>query len=66
MTFYVTFGQKYAREPHPTLAAAHPDAWVEVDADSEMEARQLVFRALWSKWAFMYAESEFKRAYHQR
>jgi len=66
VTFYVTFGQKYAREPHPTLAAAHPDGWVEVEADSEMAARRLALDHLDDRWAFMHAEREFTRQLYPR
>ena len=39
-TFYVTFGQQYPREPHPTFGKAHRDGWVEIEADDEMAARK--------------------------
>jgi len=41
---YVTFGQKYHREPHPRLPgwACDPDGWLEVVADTEDGATALL------------------------
>ncbi len=63
MKFYVTFGQKYRREQHPRLLKAHPDGWVEIDAPSRSEARELVVRLLEQAWAAMYDEEFLDEAY---
>lgn len=51
--FFVTFGQ------------AHPlkDNWIEVEADNEKEARELVFIMLGKFWAFMYDEKHMTPEY---
>lgn len=55
MTQYaVTFGQKYAREEHPTFPAANPDGYLLVEAVDEAEARELIYQVLGRNWAFMY------------
>jgi hypothetical protein len=54
--FYVTFGQQYAREPHPTCPGAHPDGWLQVEAGTEDAARQLVTDVIGRHWAFIYDE----------
>lgn len=51
-TYYITFGQKYRHEPHPL--GGHPDGWIEVHAEYEVEARQMIHKLCGSKWAFIY------------
>jgi hypothetical protein len=55
-TFYVTFGQQYCREPHPTLPTAHPDGWVTVVAADELAARRLAVEWLGTAWSSIYDE----------
>lgn len=55
--FYVTFGIKYAREPHPTFAAAHPDGWVTIEAPDEIAARTVAFERLGIYFAFIYYDA---------
>ena len=38
-SYYLTFGQKYRREPHPSGLSVHPDGYVEIIASSFEEAR---------------------------
>jgi hypothetical protein len=52
--FYVTFGQQYLRELHPTCEVAHPDGYVEVVAWNELRARALTVHHLGTAWSFMY------------
>lgn len=52
--FRVTFGQKYAREPHPTVRWAHPDGWATIDAPDHMTARQLAVAVLGASWGGLY------------
>ncbi len=49
MIFCVTFGQV-----HPLR-----DNWIEVEAENERIARELVFARLGDKWAFMYSRDRF-------
>lgn len=41
--FYVTFGQKYASEPHPANRIAHPDGYVAIAAANVQVARKAAF-----------------------
>lgn len=61
MTFYLTFGQKYRSEPHPTLRNASPDGWYVIDAPDEETAHELALAVVGKYWAFLYAEGEFCR-----
>lgn len=38
-TIFVTFGTKYAHEPHPTLPFAHPDGYLTIEAPDYGTAR---------------------------
>lgn len=58
--FIITFGQKYRRETHPTFAKAHPDGWVVVVADDDMQARLEVIHRIGREWAFLYSSAEFE------
>ncbi len=63
-TFYLTFGQKYAREPHPNWVNSakqfiHPDGWWEVYAPDKEKARDAAFDCLGQYWAGLYLEKEF-------
>lgn len=52
--FYVTFGQRYSRERHPSLPAAHPDGWVVVVAPNMDAARHYAHLRLGSHWSGIY------------
>ena len=58
--FFVTFGQRYAREEHPVLPTAHPDVWLEVQAPHYDAARELVIEALGSRWSNLYEEDDWE------
>lgn len=64
MKFYVTFGQKYANEPHPKLPEAHPNNWVEVEAWGEMAARAIVHAHLGMNWAMIYDENQWDQRFY--
>lgn len=55
-TFFVTFGQKYRTEPHPTLDGAHPDGVVECKAVTEDAARTIITDKLGHAWSAIYHE----------
>jgi hypothetical protein len=57
--FFVTFGQRYAQEPHPVLADAHPDGWLVIEAESWDEARAAVATALGTSWSNLYEKTDF-------
>lgn len=52
--YSVTFGQRYAREPHPRWAAAHPDGWLVVWANDWEDLRTWLHDNLDGLWAFEY------------
>jgi len=64
--YMVTFGQRYAREPHPTFGDAHPDGWVVVEAADYEQARALVVGWLGSAWAFLYEAEDFQASFFPR
>lgn len=53
---YITFGVKYATEPHPLLSWAHPDGWLTVEADTYEHARAIAFAITGGKHAFDYRD----------
>lgn len=57
--YRLTFGHRFAREPHPTFPAAHPDGWVTIIADTWEQARRFAFDHFGQSWAFLYTEEEF-------
>lgn len=54
--YYVTFGQQYRHEPHPTLGLVPslPDYVVQVEAPDSDAARALVVQHLGQSWSFLY------------
>jgi len=57
--YYITFGQKYRHEPHPTGLPIHPDACTKVIASDITAARNIAFDCYGPYWGFIYEESEF-------
>ena len=48
-TFYVTFGQ----DDEAVASWIDGDGWLEIEAETEQQAREMVFELLGSSWAFM-------------
>lgn len=44
--YWVTFGQRYAREEHPTFPAAHPDGWLVFEVADHLDHRA-AYAAIW-------------------
>lgn len=63
-SFYVTFGVQYRHEPHPHWPSAHPDGWLEVVAPDDDAARLLLREYIGNRYAFIYDEQRFDRAWH--
>lgn len=61
MEFFVTFGQRYAREQHPTIEQAHPDGWLVIEADSWEEARAVAARELGTSWSDLVSKDDFMK-----
>ena len=60
-TFVVTFGQKYRYDTHPACPAIDNNAFLRIDADDELAARQkLIASSVGYEWAFMYEWDEFE------
>jgi hypothetical protein len=64
--YRVTFGFRYAREPHPTFPAADPNGWLTVMAPDEETARALVVARIGRAWAFMYPAERMSESYYPR
>lgn len=56
--FYVTFGARYAREPHPKWALAHPDGYLVLEAEDEPFAREAAWKLCGQHWAFIYTQEQ--------
>lgn len=57
MRAIITFGQKFAREPHPILPNAHPDGWYEIEVPDDTDQAGLntiVYAILGSDWSMAY------------
>lgn len=65
-SFYVTFGQMYRREPHPSGYHIHPDGWVRVEATGWRDAEAKVSEMFGQAYAFIYDEAGFKGEYFPR
>lgn len=53
--FYVTFQQRFRREPHPRLAEAHPDGWLVIEAPSYGRAKRAADDTLGEHdWSMLY------------
>jgi hypothetical protein len=57
--WYLTFGQRYAREEHPTFPKAHPDGYVVIEADLYEDARGKAIEEVGLFWADLYSEEDF-------
>jgi hypothetical protein len=55
----ITFGTKYAREPHSTLPNAHPEGYVVVEGASYKEARLMAYELTDGAFAFDYEIGKF-------
>lgn len=55
--YYLTFGQKYYREPHPWFSKAHPSGLVQVRAYDYASAREYVIGRIGSLWSDLYEAS---------
>lgn len=49
--FFVTFGCRYATEPHPYFNKPHPDGWLIIEAEDELSARRIAIN--WFPLAFL-------------
>lgn len=58
-TFYVTFGQD-----HEAVASwIDRRGWLEIEAENEQQAREMIFELLGSSWAFMSSHKPTHPAY---
>lgn len=64
MNLYVTFGQKYADEPHPSLPQAHPAGWLELRGfPTYLMARAVAFAMTGGCHAFDYEKKPSRLLY---
>lgn len=53
----VTFGRRYAHEPHPSFPGAHPDGWLTVEAADGLSYEAIragVIQILGTNWCALY------------
>ena len=64
--FYLTFGDKYAREPHPVLGARPdlPNGWLTVTAPTMGEARAKVADLIGDAWCDVYDPDDMRTDYY--
>ena len=53
-SFYLTFGQQYRREEHPSGHSVHPDGYVEIIANNLEAAREKAFATFGPDWFTVY------------
>lgn len=58
--FYLTFGQRWRTEQHPTYDRATPDGWVTIVARDFEEAREGGFLRFGENFAMIYAKADFQ------
>lgn len=58
--FYLTFGNKYKHQPHPSGTVINPDGYVLIQAYTYDEARAKAFEVFGPEWAFLYTEDNFE------
>lgn len=61
-TYIGTFGTQYNRGPHPECPGLSGDHYVTVQADSLIQAHQLMLRTFGQAWAFIYPASDWAPA----
>lgn len=54
--FYITFGQKYRHENHPSGYDISPDGVVRVVAPNYETARDIAVKSFGDQWSFIYPE----------
>lgn len=62
--WFVTFGQQYPREPHPTFPGADHDGFVVIEAPDETTARRTAVDRLGQRWAFIYSADDWTAGDH--
>lgn len=63
--FFLTFGQKYRHQLHPSGKKINPDGWIEIFAYNYDLARQKAFEHFGSDWCWLYTEEEFRPHHFQ-
>lgn len=61
--WFVTFGQKYRHEKHPSGLNIDPDGYVVVHAYNYHEARQIVIGKFGNEVSWLYNEDNFEPQY---
>lgn len=62
--FYITFGQKYRRENHPSGYDISPDGVVQVVAPNYETARNIAVKSFGQEWSFIYPERYTEMDYY--
>lgn len=64
--YYVTFGQKYRTDKHPTYRDAHPDGYYLIEAEDLETATLIAFATFNANWANIYSEEEFDSSFYSK
>lgn len=62
--FYITFGQKYRRETHPSGYDISPDGVIQVVAPNYETARDIAVKSFGQEWSFIYPERYTEMDYY--
>jgi len=61
--FFLTFGNRYKYEYHPSGYKIYPDGWIEIFAYTYDLARQKAMDEFGKEWCWLYSEDEFDQKY---
>ena len=57
-SYYVTFGNKYRTEPHPSGIVVNPDGYVTIRAESTNDAYSIALKHFGFNWGAMHYNKE--------
>lgn len=64
MKFYISFGQQYRREAHPSGIAIHPDAVYSIEAESLKAAHDKAMMIFTGHFHNVYDETKWEEVKH--
>lgn len=66
MDVYITFGAQYSHEEHPKWPQAHPDGWLTIEAENEIQAREIAVALLGLQWSTSYTAETLEPRFFPR
>lgn len=64
--FFLTFGQRYHLETHPSGLNVHPDGYFIIEAISYDEARDVVIARFGTGWSNLLGSDTFEASYYSK